>query len=282
MNRIKFIVIKILRITLGTMLSCLILLTSCQSKLLYFPRAYEAGRVSEWVTKYRGEKIQYETSQGPQVGYLQRRVHQAGPPERLWIVGGGNGSLALDLAEYCWEHGDSRDAFLLVDYPGYGDCAGAPTPSRIRENMAGVVPATAKALGVDLEVLRPRLRVFGHSLGTACVLLAAQEYGIRQGVLLAPFTSTMEMTKVVLHVPLGWLVWHRLDNEARLQELAVGGGKFIVFHGTADEVIPVRMSRELKAAAPGLVDLHEVPGAHHNDLLQLQAGEIQVALSLAR
>lgn len=258
------------------------LLTAWQSNLLYFPRAYQPQELSSWMQKGRGQRVTYETGQGAQVAYLQRRVRQEGPPDRLWIVGAGNGSVALDLADFCWDHGDSRDVFLLVDYPGYGECAGSPTPGHIQENMAAVVPAAARALGLTLEQVRPKLRVFGHSLGCAAVLLGAREFGVHRGVLLAPFTSTMDMAQVVLHLPLGSVVWHRFNNVARLTELATGEGKMILFHGTEDEVIPLRMAHEIQAAAPTLVELHEVPGGRHNDLLFRQPEEITAALARAR
>jgi hypothetical protein len=273
---------SLFRILLGVVLGSLALLTGCQSKFIYFPRAYGEGEVGKWSTKTNGERVAYETSQGTQVAYLQRRVRQQGPPERLWIVAGGNGTVALDLAEFCWEHGDPRDAFLLVDFPGYGECLGNPTPGRIQESMAAVVPAAAQALGLEMDVLKPKLRVFGHSLGAAAVLLAAREFEIHQGVLLAPFTSTMEMSRQVAHVPLGFLVYHRFDNVARLRELAVGGGKFIVFHGADDEVIPTQMSRDLKQAVPDLIEYHEVPDGMHNDLFLLERKAISAALVRVR
>jgi pimeloyl-ACP methyl ester carboxylesterase len=238
--------------------------------------------VAKWSAKTNGQRLSYQTSHGAQVAYLQRQVRQHGPPERLWIVAGGNGTLALDLAEFCWDHGDPRDAFLLVDFPGYGECVGTPNPGRIHDNMAAVVPAAALALGMSMEMLKPKLRVFGHSLGAAAVLLAAQEFDIHRGVLLSPFTSTMAMSKQVLHVPLGWLVYHRFDNQTRLQELAASGGKFIVFHGTNDEVIPTQMSRDLKAAAPQLIEVHEVPDGLHNNLFQIEGKGISSALGAVR
>ncbi len=273
---------SLFRIILGVVLGSLVLLTGCQSKFIYFPRPYGNGEVAGWASKTNGQRVTYETSQGTQVAYLQRRVRQQGPPERLWIVAGGNATVALELADFCWDKGDPRDAFLLIDFPGYGECPGHPTPARIQETMAAAVPAAGKALGIGMDVLKPKLRVFGHSLGAAAVLLAAREFDIHQGVLLAPFTSTMEMSRQVAHVPLGFLVYHRFDNVARLRELAAGGGKFIVFHGTDDEVIPTQMSRDLKASTPDLIEYHEVPDAMHNDLFLLERKAISAALSQVR
>src|SRR5690606_37042660 len=118
-----------------------------------------------------------------------------------------------------------------------------------------------------------KLRFFGHSLGSAVALMAAEEYDLRRGVLLTPFTSSMEMTKAMFGVDLGFLVWHRFDNRARLDELEKrGGAEVFVLHGSDDEAIPVAMSRDLAKEFPGTVRYTEIPGGRHNTL-QATAGE---------
>jgi fermentation-respiration switch protein FrsA (DUF1100 family) len=80
-----------------------------------------------------------------------------------------------------------------------------------------------------------------------------------------------------------WGSWFIIGSTtARLQELAKGGGKFIVFHGTDDEVIPTQMSRDLKAATPYLVEYHEVKDGQHNDLFLLERKAISEALGRVR
>ncbi|NJR41407.1 MAG: hypothetical protein HC767_00865 [Akkermansiaceae bacterium] len=54
-------------------------------------------------------------------------------------------------------------------------------------------------------------------------MIAAREFKIQQGVLLTPFTSTMDMGRHMTGLPIGSLVWHRFDNGARLDELAAHG-----------------------------------------------------------
>jgi hypothetical protein len=51
-------------------------------------------------------------------------------PARLWVAFCGNGSLALDWTTILAGYPNANDAFLLVDYPGYGKCTGyATTPA---------------------------------------------------------------------------------------------------------------------------------------------------------
>lgn len=254
----------------------LLLLAGCQSHLIYFPRPYGPATVAEWKSQSSGRTIDYRTSQGNQRAFLQGNLKS---PRNLWIVCGGNGTVALDWADWLRNHAPAEDAWLLVDFPGYGDCQGSPSPARIRENLRTALPLAARELGWNGRPDPARLRFFGHSLGAAACLMGASEFGIQRGVLLSPFTSTMAMSRHMTGLPLGFFVWHRFDNAARLGELAArGAGAVVILHGTDDEAIPSSMSRELAAGQKQIVRLREIPGGRHNDLPELHAADISAAL----
>lgn len=252
-------------------------IAGCQSKLLYFPRPYAAGVTDEWRRKTAGRPVDFTTSQGRQRAFLQGDLKS---PRNLWIVCGGNGTVALDWSEWLTLNAPAEDAWLLVDFPGYGDCEGKPSPGHILESLKVVVPMAAKSVGLSSKPDATRLRFFGHSLGAAASLIAATEFEIRQGVLLSPFTSTMEMSQVVTGLPVGFLVTHRFDNEARLDEIiARGPARIVILHGTDDEVIPVDMSRKLARGREKAVSLIEIQGAYHNDIVaQNNSGQLVRAL----
>jgi uncharacterized protein len=254
----------------------LVLLGACQSKLIYFPRPYGSGTVSEWQRETPGKPLDYVTSQGRQRAFLQGNLNA---PRNLWIVCGGNASLALDWSEWLQTHAPKEDAWLLVDYPGYGDCQGAATPGRIRENLKTAVPLAWQKITGSAVPDPHRLRFFGHSLGSAACMIAASEFGIQRGVLLTPFTSTMAMSQHLTGLPLGPLVWHRFDNAARLAELAARGpGEVVILHGSEDEAIPVTMGKTLAAGQKDFVRLVEIPGGRHNSLPVTHASKIAAAL----
>ena len=252
-------------------------LVGCQSSFIYSPHHYAAGITTTWQLRTEGKRIDFTTSQGKQSAFLQGNLNS---PRNLWILYGGTGSVALDWSKWIEKYSPKEDAWLLVDLPGYGDCEGAPNPERIRESISKAVPLASHAIGWKGPPASNRLRFFGHSLGCAACLIAASEFGIQRGVLIAPFTSTMEMSRVRTHLPLGFMIWHRFDNSARLAELAARGpGEVIIFHGTSDRMIPVSMSRELAAAQQEIVRLREVPGKHHNTIQYTNAAEVSAALA---
>lgn len=256
------------------------LLAGCQSKLIYFPRPYGADHVSRWDAEPGTRVIDYKTAQGKQQAYLLSKTDK---PERLWLVCGGNGTLALEWSDWLREHGPDKDAWLLMDIPSYGACTGRPSPGTIRNSLRAVVPAGMDSLGWSLPADQARLRFFGHSLGAAVCLEGAKELGIQRGVLLAPFTSTMEMTKAMFGVNLGFLVWHRFDNLERLKEMEKKGGATVyIFHGSEDEALPVEMSRRLAKEVPAVVHYTEVPKGRHNILQEMVPDEIRAAMEKAR
>ena len=268
---------KLVLVSFGAALVLLfVLIVTCQSKLIYFPRPYASGEIAAWARDTGGKTIDFTTRQGNQRAFLQGNLQA---PRHLWIVCAGNGSLALDWSDWLVEHAPKEDAWLLVDYPGYGACQGSPSPAHIRENLTTSVPLACREIGWSLPPAPDRLRFFGHSLGAAAALLAASEFKIQRGVLVAPFTSTMDMSRRVTGLPLGLLVRHRFDNLARLAELAARGpGEVVILHGVNDEVIPVAMSRTLQARQPAVVRLHEIPGGRHNTIQEEHADELAQAL----
>lgn len=254
----------------------LCLLVSCQSSLIYFPRPYGPNTVAEWKHSTAGKTISFKTSQGNQRAFLQGNLKT---PRHLWIVCGGNGTVALDWSEWLTKNAPNEDAWLLVDFPGYGDCEGSPSPKRIQETLATAVPLAWREAGWQGNTDPKRLRIFGHSLGAAACLIAASEFKIQRGVLLSPFTSTMDMSRVMTGLPLGFLVTHRFDNEARLAELSARGpGKIIILHGDADEVIPVEMSRALASKRTDSVRLIEIANGRHNTIQEVNAADLAHAL----
>lgn len=270
---------RFLRLVVIITLTPVIFLLSCQSSLIYHPSPYRAEH-GKRLRDANGVRLGFHTSQGSQTAfYIPPRAGTAGPPQTIWLCFGGNGSLALDWLHFigAW---DADFAYLFVDYPSYGDCEGKPTPGRIRESAKAALAALAGHLKTPEADLQPRLAVLGHSLGSAAALMAAEDLDVRHGVLISPFTTMTDMGRIVLGWPLCYLNLHRFDNRKALRHVAVRGGtRFVIFHGSEDEVIPVAMGRDLAAAHPQTVTFHEVPGAHHNDILSLVHDEIGQAMT---
>jgi uncharacterized protein len=248
-------------------------LTCCQSKLIYLPRGYS----QELLRNANARELSYKTQQGLQTAW----IHPAKSEGRglVWLVFGGNGTVALDWLDYFDKPPLSEDTFILFDYPGYGQCEGHPSPASIRESVQKLLPALAMELKTTEGELRPRLRVFGHSLGCAAGLIAMEEHAIQRAVLLAPFTTMKDMARIVLGWPWCEILHHRFDNIATLERLQKREGvRILMRHGTQDEVIPVEMGRTLGKKFSNFVEYADITGGRHNDILNTDRTEIHSAM----
>jgi uncharacterized protein len=239
-----------------------------QHKIIWFPRSY--GPAYKLALPKDAVELNYTTSQGKQCAfYLPPPASTSAGPERIWVLFGGNGSLALDWTDFTAHDPDRRDGFLLIDYPGYGRCEGTAEPANIEESSEMALGALAGRLQIKPGELESKLNVLGHSIGTGAALQFAAHHPVRQVVLLSPFTSLRDMARRTVGWPLCWLLRHNFDNRARLKELAARPAppQVTIFHGTEDEVIPMKMGRALAAMFPKITTFHEVPGATHDSIV---------------
>lgn len=248
-----------------------------QAKLIYHPRPYAADMLQRLPTGLA--PLVVETRQGTQSGFYRRPRVEIPLPARIWLMFNGNAAQALDWTSFIAGHPRDDEAFLLVDYPGYGACAGQPSPVAILDSCDALVEALARLHNVDVDVLRPRIAVLGHSLGCAAALQYAAKRGAERIVLIAPFTSLMAMARRVVGWPLCLVLTHRFDNRARLAAIAATGlPPTTIIHGDADEVIPIAMSRALAAEFPGIV-LNEVKDGDHNGVVDIAEPLIHAAMA---
>ncbi|TLD72501.1 lysophospholipase [Phragmitibacter flavus] len=267
---------RFVRLALVALSTVVIFLLLVQCRLMYYPRPYGDADLKR-MQNLGGERIEVITAQGRQTAhYLPAEGSNRDAPEFLWWVFGGNGSLALDYLDHVrgW---DPRFAFVFVDYPGYGLCEGNPSPSRIADSIEQFSKQLTQRFRWTGEERRQRSGVLGHSLGCAAALIAAEKQKMDRVVLCAPFTSMTDMGRQLLGWPLCHLNLHRYDNGARLKNLPADA-RVIVFHGVQDEVIPVKMSQQLAAQFPDLIQLHEIPEARHNDVVLLANDRIGLAM----
>ena len=207
-------------------------------------------------------------------GCRQRAYWLPGPGGHdgpVYFVFGGNATVALDWLDWVAELQRQRPdlSFLLVEYPGYGANQGRPSRPAMLRTALRARERLLDRLGVAEASLRARTRVLAHSIGTGPGLEFAVAAGAHGVVLVSPFTTLVEEARTAVGWPLCLLVRDRWDNRARLRELAgrAEPPEVRIYHGAADDVIPVRMGRDLAAAHPGLVRYEEWAGRGHNDML---------------
>lgn len=243
---------KLLALALvGYGLLCLLVLL-VQRNLMYFP-----SRMEEGAALAEARSLGFAAWRDVNGGVLGWRRPAASGAPRVLVFHGNAGS-ALDRQYYPPLFGDGIDTILL-EYPGYGPRAGAPSE-------AVLVEAGAAALR-QLRSERPDpIWLLGESLGSgvACAVAARQPGEVAGLLLVIPFAR---MTEVAAwhypYLPVRLLLRDRWDNVAALQGFA--GPVELVIAGR-DEVVGAEQGRRLAASRPANLRVWLQPEAGHNTL----------------
>ena len=227
-------------------------------------------------------ELPFQTRAGRQTAFYIPSRKGSALPDRIWIAFCGNGSLALDWLPLTEREQKSGDAFLLIDYPGYGKSEGRPSAANTRSAAEGAVAALAVRLGTEPAKLEPRLNAIGHSLGAAAALdFASHHAQVHRIILAAPFTSVREVASLFIGSTLSHLLGANYDNRAALRQLAQRRPlpRVVIFHGLEDSMIPPAMGRALAAEFPEFVSFHGVPEADHDMVIDAAEDEILRSMS---
>jgi uncharacterized protein len=237
-----------------------------QHSMVYHPRPYGAGYAQ--TLPANGEEISYTLPFGKQTAFYIPPRDSGQSPVRLWVAFCGNGSLALDWTTILAGYPNAHDAFLLVDYPGYGKCQGYATIASMRVSSDAALKTLTKRLALSDEEMESRLCTIGHSLGSAVAIDFGARHRVQRVLVIAPFTTLREEAARVITSPFSHLLIESYDNRAGIAEIRKRNpeAKIAIFHGTNDEVIPVCMGRELAQKFP-FIDFFPVEGANHVSVL---------------
>jgi pimeloyl-ACP methyl ester carboxylesterase len=277
---VKRLVIMVCSIVLGFLIVLSALLFLLQRRIIYHPHAYEPSY--KILLPPNAVELNYRISSGQQVSfYIPSRADPTHAPEQLWLLFNGNAALGLDLLDFVKDVPDENAGFLFMDYPGYGACAGKPTRKSILASTEAAFGALSAHLKLEQSRLEEDLNVLGFSIGTAAALEFAARHPVKRVVLVAPFTSMLEMARLSVGTPLCHMLIDRYDNRARLAELAARDKPPTVhiFHGDADETVPFRMGAELAQRHPGMIVFHAVNGASHDSILDVARHQIFAAMT---
>jgi fermentation-respiration switch protein FrsA (DUF1100 family) len=161
---------------------------------------------------------------------------------------------------------------LFFDYRGFGRSTGRPS-------FSGVVSDGVTASRFHDRLRPPHLPaiLYGFSLGGAVAAQVMKYHRFDGLVLQSTFTSLVDIARVTFRrFPLHLLAGNFFDTREALRDLRV---PLLLFHGTADEVVPCWMGHALYDATPGAKRIVTVDGGLHKDLYIRDADSLVWTLS---
>ncbi len=210
-------------------------------------------------TMGEGERLELTMRDGTRlVGWYLPPPRRPSPPSAAFLWFYGNGETIAAIWPIIREFRPPNAALLVLDYPGYGGSGG-------RTSEAGIYEAGDLAYNALLshpEVDRHRIYVYGRSLGSAVATHVAAPHEVAGLILESPFTSARAMAARHYGIFPRFLVRLGLDNLDRIKRIHC---PILIFHGTADMLVPITMGREVAAAAGGPVEFVMIEGSGHND-----------------
>ena len=223
--------------------------------LLQPPRAVHDGPVA-------AERVSYRAADGIELfGFL---VGNCRTPRTAVIAFHGNADVSRWFIPWATRLARESDAcILLPEYRGYDGIAGGPTYATSALDAEAAMGFLTRRLGIS----HTDVVLYGHSLGSAVAAELAARDAPRALVLQSPL-STAKAMAARLGVPGISSLWRLIsrihfDTPTKVRSLRA---PVWVSHGDRDVVVPVRMGREVFAAAENKGELLVVRGAGHNDV----------------
>jgi fermentation-respiration switch protein FrsA (DUF1100 family) len=195
----------------------------------------------------------------PPIGRAGERVAVTSPA-LLWFY--GNGENIASIWPIVRDLQPPGSAVLVADYPGYGGSGGRATEAGLYEAADVAYAALAGRSGVDPR----RIYVYGRSLGSAPATYVATRHPVAGLVLESPFTNAADMARHAYPILPRFILRLRLDNLTRIKAVRC---PVLLFHGTADRLVPTAMGMKLAAAAAQPVEVVLIKGSGHNDTYAL-------------
>jgi pimeloyl-ACP methyl ester carboxylesterase len=263
MPRTRLRVVRMLLIVSGLYLVCLVFISLAQRRMMYFPcktpvRELEADAAKEGFKPWRN-------AQGEAIGW--HRASAQGPSRRGVLVIHGNAGCAGDRFHYAdaFQSIEPMD-FYILEYPGYGGRAGAPSQSTI----LNAAEDGLKSIPGEYPVF-----LMAESLGTGVASFLAGAHPDRVGgvLLIAPYNN---MTAVAQkHMPLFPVRAILRDKYPSSEWLSKYRGPVAVLLAGRDTIIPTELGRDLYDRYAGPKKLWIEPDLGHNDLHMPRAGTWQ-------
>lgn len=147
---------------------------------------------------------------------------------------------------------------VALSFRGYAGSTGHPTEEGLLRDADAAYSFAAERYAAD------RIVVWGFSLGSGAAVAVASKQPVRQLILEAPYTSTVDIAASLLpFVPVRWLMQDQFRSDERIRKVKV---PLLIMHGARDAAISVEFGERLFELAHEPKWLVRFPEGGHENL----------------
>ncbi|HRN57310.1 MAG TPA: alpha/beta fold hydrolase [Agriterribacter sp.] len=225
-----------------------------QDYLLFHPEAVPRSKAYDFLACNR--EINVAVDEESNMNIVQFLT--PGPPRGVVLYFHGNRKNIGWYAAYAADFTANGYEVWMVDYPGFGKSTGLLTEQKLYDDAAQLYIMARSAFPVN------RIIIYGKSLGTGVAAWLAAKRSCRELLLETPYYS---MTSLVQHYvpiyPVNTLLKYKFPVHAYIRLV---NAPVIIFHGTADNVIPYSHAQRLTAAMHPKDRFITIENGGHNNL----------------
>ncbi len=224
-------------------------------------------------TFYAASDVELKTSDDVKIKGWHLQV-AATPSDRLILLFHGNGGNRSHRGNWYLIAKSLNADVLTVDYHGYGDSGGSPSERTLLLDAE----ATWKYAIEELKYQPLQVVIVGESLGGGIGVQLAATLSRNKTppaglVLCATFSSMLETaSNRFWWLPVRYILLDRYRSDRHIGDVTC---PVLQFHGDKDTLVPLSLAQKLHGLAPEMSAsgkrkvMHILPGADHNNLLQL-------------
>ncbi len=259
MSILKRSVFRIGRLLLMIYFGLMLSMAFFQRSLIYYP-----FQVGEERGREEAALLGWQEWSDAEDGFIGWQSQQAAGDGTLVIFHGNAGNAFLrrywvDIISRLPQEAQFAH-YHVLEYPGYGFREGKPSEKTFL--------AAAKVAMASLRDAPRPIILLGESLGGGVATVMAAEYGddLVDGLLLVtPFDRLAAVARAHFpYLPVNWFLLDRYNNTANLAEVDL---PVAIVVAEQDQVVPARFGEALYRSYSGPKQLHSIPQADHNNLL---------------
>ena len=229
-------------------------LYSIQEKVIFRPE-----KISESYNFGIGEEVEIALDDDLQMNALWVKENPSSKSDKaILYLKGNRGSIRFGTYQIRQMKHNGYD-ILIPDYRSYGKTEGEP-----KNNKQLLRDADISYQFLKQHYQEENIVVIGYSLGTGMASYVASQNNPMHLLLIAPFTSLVDIKNQFLWFMPDFLLKYKLNNKKHLAKVKC---PVTLLHGTRDQIVKYDFSEALSELYPSKVRLITVNGEGHRGII---------------